>query len=146
MHLVVRLTILAFLLPDLAHSQSRADLTRQVQAAESSFAATMANRDYAAFTSFLATETVFWGRSGAMRGKDVVAQDWKRFYDGAAAPFSWRPEVVEVLDSGTLGFTSGPVFDPDGKRVGTFNSVWRREAGGAWKIIFDKGCPRPEGT
>src|SRR5262249_60393260 len=69
------------------------------------------------------------------------AGGWQRFYDGADAPFSWEPETTEVLASGTLGLTSGPVRDRQGKRTGTFNSVWRREAGGAWKIVFDKGCP-----
>jgi hypothetical protein len=49
--------------------------------------------------------------------------------------------VVQVLESGTLGISSGPVRDPAGNRVGTFNSVWRLEADGKWKIIFDKGCP-----
>ena len=48
---------------------------------------------------------------------------------------------VEVLTSGTLGYTSGPVYDPKGNRIGTFNSVWQRQADGTWKIVFDKGCP-----
>ena len=59
----------------------------------------------------------------------------------ADAPFSWRPEVVEVLDSGTLALTSGPVRDPTGKQTGTFNSIWRREPDGRWRVVFDKGCP-----
>lgn len=122
-------------------AQTRADLTRQVQAAESSFANTMARRDLAAFSSHLATETIFFGRNGAVRGKQAVTDDWKRFFEGPTAPFSWRPEEVEVLDSGTLGLTSGPVFDPAGNRIGTFNSIWRREANGQWMIVFDKGCP-----
>jgi ketosteroid isomerase-like protein len=46
-----------------------------------------------------------------------------------------------VLDSGTLGLSSGPVFGPDGKQTGTFNSIWRKKADGKWEIIFDKGCP-----
>jgi ketosteroid isomerase-like protein len=33
------------------------------------------------------------------------------------------------------------VRDPDGRQIGTFNSVWRREADGSWKVVFDKGCP-----
>ena len=138
--------LLASLVPVVGMAQSRAELTRQVQAAESSFAATMARRDLVAFTSFLDAETVFFGRAGALRGSDQVVADWKQFFDGPDAPFSWRPDVVEVLDSGTLGLTSGPVFDPSGKGVGTFTSIWRRQPGGAWKIIFDKGCPRIAGT
>ncbi len=122
--------------PDLAA------LKQQVIDTETAFARTMAVRDHAAFVSFLADETVWFSGKGVLRGKDVVAQDWKRFYDGPQAPFSWKPTEVEVLDSGTLAISSGPVYDPAGKRVGLFNSIWRLEAPGQWKIIFDKGgCP-----
>jgi ketosteroid isomerase-like protein len=117
-----------------------AELQQQVRNTEAAFAKTMADRDHAAFASFLADEAVFFGGKGVMRGKAAVAEDWKRFYAKPEAPFSWRPEDVEVLDSGTLAMTSGPVFDPAGKRIGTFKSVWRREADGSWKIVLDSGC------
>jgi hypothetical protein len=42
--------------------------------------------------------------------------------------------------SGTLAHSSGPVINRRGERVGTFNSVWRRESDGSWKVVFDKGC------
>lgn len=113
----------------------------QVRAAETAFAKSMADRDLAAFTALLADDTVFWGGKGVLRGKAAVAADWKRFFNGGAAPFSWSPADVEVLTSGDLGFTSGPVLDPKGNRIGTFNSVWKRQPDGAWKIVFDKGCP-----
>ena len=38
-------------------------------------------------------------------------------------------------------FPRAPIRDPSGKRTGTFNSVWRREKDGRWKVVFDKGCP-----
>ena len=124
-----------------APAPSNADLVDQVRKAETGFAKSMADRDHAAFTSYLSPETVFFGGKGVLRGKAAVAAAWKRFYDGPKAPFSWSPAEVEVLDSGTLGMTSGPVLDPDGTRIGTFNSLWRREKDGTWKIVFDKGCP-----
>jgi len=117
-----------------------AELAAQVRATEIAFAKSMADRDHAAFTAHLADEAVFFGR-GVLRGKTAVAEGWKRLYEGPKAPFSWEPEKVEVLASGTLGLSSGPVYDPDGKRVGTFNSIWRREADGQWRIVFDNGCP-----
>jgi ketosteroid isomerase-like protein len=116
------------------------DLREQLRRAETAFAKTMADRDHAGFTSFLADETIFMGRS-TLRGKAAVAAAWKGFYEGPKAPFSWKPERVEVLDSGALGMTSGPVYDGNGQRSGTFNSVWRREADGKWRIVFDIGCP-----
>jgi ketosteroid isomerase-like protein len=123
-----------------AEAPDPAKLQDELRAAETAFAKTMADRDLAAFTAFLADEAVFFGRA-ELRGKQAVTDAWARFYEGPDAPFSWRPETAAVLDSGTLGFTSGPVFDPAGKQIGTFNSVWRREADGNWKIVFDKGCP-----
>jgi len=84
---------------------------------------------------------VFVSEGLALRGKAAIVSGWKSFYDGPRAPFSWEPDRVEVLDSGTLAHSSGPVRDPNGKRVGTFNSVWRRERGGAWKIVFRQRLP-----
>jgi hypothetical protein len=46
---------------------------------------------------------------------------------------------VEVLASGALALTSGPVRDAAGAVVGRFNSVWRREPDGVWMVVFDKG-------
>jgi ketosteroid isomerase-like protein len=120
--------------------ETNEELKEQVRLAEAAFAKTMVDRDHAAFVSFLADETVFMGPT-ILRGKAAVADAWKRFYDGPKAPFAWGPERVEVLDSGTLGMTSGPVFDETGQRTGTFNSVWRREKDGQWRIVFDIGCP-----
>lgn len=123
-----------------AGAQTSEELKEQVRKTEIAFAKTMADRDHAAFVSFLAEETVFFGRT-VRRGKAQVAEGWKPFYEGKEAPFSWAPETVEVLDSGTLALSSGPVFNLAGQRTGTFNSVWRREKDGRWKIVLDNGCP-----
>ena len=117
----------------------RAELTRQVADTERAFAKTMADRNQAAFAAFLAPEAIFFAGPKALRGKQAVVDAWKPFYDTPAAPFSWKPETVEVLDSGNLALSSGPVFDPSGKHVATFTSIWRMEAPGVWRIVFDKG-------
>lgn len=122
-------------------AQPDASPTEQVRRAEIAFAKTMADRNHAAFTSFLAEEAIFVSRNRVLRGAKEVAAGWKRFYEGPQAPFSWEPDQVQVLDSGALALSSGPVRDPSGKRVGTFNSIWRREPGGKWKIVIDHGCP-----
>ena len=122
--------------------QSAPDLQAEVRAAERAFAKTMADRDLDAFTSFLADEAIFFGGATPLRGKAAVAAGWKRFYDAPEAPFSWDPEIVEVLDSGTLALSSGPVKDPQGQVIGIFNSIWRREADGRWRVVFDKGCEK----
>jgi len=116
------------------------ELQRQVEDTERAFAKTMADRDYAAFTSLLSEEAVFFSGRGPLRGKLQVVQAWKRFYEKSGAPFSWAPETVAVLNSGTLALSTGPVHDAQGKLIGTFMSIWRLEAPGHWRIVFDKGC------
>jgi ketosteroid isomerase-like protein len=127
--------------PGLLGQSPAATLKKQVFAAESSFAASMAQRDLAAFAFHLSPEAIFFGDTSVMRGKEAVLKGWRPFFAKPAAPFSWRPEVIEVLQSGNLAISNGPVFDPAGKKVGNFSSIWRREPDGSWKIIFDKGCP-----
>ena len=124
-----------------ADCQNTVALAAQVRAAETAFAKAMADRNAAAFASFVADEALFFGDRGVLRGKAAVLDGWKRYFDGAAAPFSWAPETVEVLASGTLALTSGPVRDPEGRQIGTFTSIWRREPDGRWRVVFDKGCP-----
>jgi ketosteroid isomerase-like protein len=138
---VLTLGLLGASLAGVAGAASNAELQAQVRAAETAFAKTMADRDQAAFAGYVADEAVFFGR-GVLRGKAAVVEGWKPLYEGPKAPFSWAPEQVEALDSGTLALSSGPVYDPDGKRSGTFNSVWRLEKDGKWRVVFDKGCPR----
>ena len=63
---------------------------------------------------------------------------WRPYFRGPDAPFSWVPDHVEVLPSGKLALSTGPVIVND-KIVGRFNSIWRLEAPHTWRIVFDKG-------
>jgi ketosteroid isomerase-like protein len=114
---------------------------QQVADAERAFAKTMADRDLSAFRTFLSQETIFFSGDTPRRGPDRVVEDWKRFYAPGEAPFSWEPRVVEVIDSGRLALSSGPVRDPKGNVFATFTSIWRLEDDGRWRVLFDKGSP-----
>jgi ketosteroid isomerase-like protein len=100
----------------------------------------MKDRDHAAFASFLSEETVFFNGSAELRGREAVAAHWQDYYTEAEAPFSWEPELVTVLDSGTLALSTGPVRNAAGERTATYMSIWRQESPGVWRIIFDKGA------
>jgi ketosteroid isomerase-like protein len=121
-------------------AESLEDLAARVRARETAFARTMADRDLSAFAAFVSEEALFLDR-GVLRGRTAVIEGWKRYFEGDRAPFSWAPDRVEVVDSGTLAVSSGPVYDPDGRRIGTFNSTWRRERDGEWRVVLDVGCP-----
>jgi len=123
-----------------AFAEDLAPLAQQVRATEIAFAKTLADRDVQAFRAMIAPD-VIWLADQPLRGPDQVLTRWQKFFDAQQPPFSWAPEVVEVQQGGKLALSTGPVLDPAGKRVGTYTSIWRREPGGEWKIIFDRGCP-----
>jgi len=117
-----------------------AALAAQVRDTELAFARSMAERDHAAFVAHLSADAVFFDERGEpQRGRDAVAAAWAPLFQGPKAPFSWAPDRVEVLGDGSLAHSTGPVRDPTGRPVARFNSVWRQEAPGLWRIIFDKG-------
>jgi ketosteroid isomerase-like protein len=111
----------------------------EVEAREIAFAQTMADRDLEAFLSFVSPEAIFFSGNEPLRGRDAVAKAWARFFEGPQAPFAWQPDVVEVLESGELALSSGPVRNASGEEIGRFNSIWRKDADDEWRVIFDKG-------
>lgn len=114
-------------------------LASAVEAREIAFAKTMADRDLDAFLTFVSPEAIFFTGDDPLRGRDAVARAWSGFFEGPEAPFSWHPDIVEVLESGRLALSSGPVLNVSGESVGRFNSIWRKEADGEWRVVFDKG-------
>jgi len=138
---VLSCVLAVFTVAPLSAIAANRDLREEVRASERAFAKTMADRDFKAFGGYIADEGVFFGRKGPLRGREAVTAAWKPFFDAKDAPFSWSPETVEVLDSGTLALSSGPVHDPQGNLIGTFSTIWRHEPDGAWRVVFDKGCP-----
>lgn len=125
--------------PSVTTPPARAELVAAVTAAETAFARTMADRDFAAFMRFVADDAIFLNGGRPLRGKAAVGGHWQRFFQSPSAPFSWRPEFVEVIESGALAQTTGPVMSPDGKIIARFYSTWRRSADGRWQVVFDDG-------
>jgi ketosteroid isomerase-like protein len=112
---------------------------QQVTETELAFARTMANRDLAAFGSFIAEDAVFFSGKEPLRGREAVIKAWKPFFDAPEAPFSWAPDRVEIAGGGNLGMTSGPVHSSAGTLTGRFKSIWQRQPDGAWRVVFDSG-------
>jgi len=131
-----------FAMPAVAEPETARE---QVWAAENAFAQTMRERNLEAFSDFIADEAVFFAGTTVLRGRSKVIEGWAQYFNGMEAPFSWEPDQVEVLESGSLALSTGPVRDPTGKVVARFNSIWRFEAPNGWKVVFDKGSPASPG-
>jgi ketosteroid isomerase-like protein len=122
------------------HRASVLGAEEAVRNTELAFAKAMADRNFEAFVSYLSADAVFFDDRKIQHGAAEVSAAWKPLFSDAKAPFSWAPDHVEVLASGDLALTTGPVIVND-RVVGRFNSIWRLEAPHTWRIVFDKGEP-----
>ncbi|HEV2083030.1 MAG TPA: hypothetical protein VGR32_11355 [Brevundimonas sp.] len=54
----------------------------------------------------------------------------------------WWPNFAGIAASGDLGFTTGGVA-VNGQRAGHYFTVWRRQADGSWRWVYDGGPASP---
>jgi ketosteroid isomerase-like protein len=131
----------------LAAGSAFADLADDVRCREIGFSQSVENQDINAFRSFIDDDARFVG-SGVLRGADQIAEAWSVFFKPELPAIKWRPQIIEVLENGRLALSRGPYIsvsmNADGDKVenwGTFNSVWRLNDDGEWRVVFDAGSP-----
>lgn len=111
-----------------------------VIAAERAFAARAGEIGWVgAFREFTATD-------GMVGNFENAPQTLAETPDNGARNLFWWPAYAGIARSGDLGFTTGP-FSVDEARTpaGQYFTVWRRQADGTWKWIWDGGPgPRPD--
>lgn len=126
-------------------SQSLAEAVDDVRCREIGFSLAAEARDAGRFASFIDADARFVGNS-VLHGTEAIVEAWRVFLSADGPSIKWRPQFVEVLEDGTLALTRGPYrvisTDESGNRTeswGTFNSVWRKQEDGSWKVVFDAG-------
>lgn len=58
---------------------------------------------------------------------------------------AWWPEFAGISAAGDFGFTAGP-FNGDGAAFGQYLTVWRKQADGNWRWVFEGGIDTLEPT
>lgn len=114
------------------------ELVNQVRESETEFARTMLRRDFNKFLEFISDEAIFLSGQKVLYGKSEIAKWWEKYYIEKEPPFTWEPDIVEVLPSGKLALSNGLVF-VNRKLVSKFSSTWRLEEDGKWRVVFDHG-------
>lgn len=115
------------------------DDARSLAAAESDFAAQSLREDMR--SAFLA----HFAADGMMpRGGWVNAREFLTPRPAPAIVLDWRPVYTEVAASGDMGLSTGPSkitskADPSQFGYGQFVSIWKRQAGGPWRVAVDLG-------
>ncbi len=101
----------------------------------------------AAFLQTIARECKLLG-SDSSSGAEAVNRMFMQLPPNAT--LTWEPAYVDVSAAGDLGYTWGryqltvplpkPAMGPLIRR-GTYVTIWKRQHGGAWKVVLDGGNP-----
>lgn len=99
----------------------------------------------AAFLAFADENAVLMRGNKIIKGKANI----KAHFETQAADYNdfklmWKPDFVDVSASGDLAYTYGKytskVLRNDGttgEGAGIFHTVWKRQADGSWKFVWD---------
>ena len=117
----------------------------EVRCREIGFSRSVETQNHELFASFIDSDARFVNNK-VLRAPEAIADAWSVFFADDGPSIRWRPQFVEVLESGDLALTRGPyrIIDKNDKGEmtegwGTFNSVWRRTEDGEWFVVFDAG-------
>ena len=117
----------------------------EVRCREIGFSKSVEIQDHELFASFIDPDARFVSNK-VTHTPAAIAEAWSVFFAKDGPLIKWRPQFVEVLESGDLALTRGPyrIIDKndEGEMTegwGTFNSVWRRTENGEWFVVFDAG-------
>ena len=93
--------------------------------------------------TFAAEDAVTIGPPGApmTHGRDAIGASFAEF--PADAVLEWAPVWGEVAGSGDLGCTVGEATITARQSYSKYLTIWKRQAGGAWKFVADGGNARP---
>lgn len=99
-----------------------------------------------------AAATALYDKDGAMlapnrpllTGKNAIAKFIAKSFQMRDYHISWHANKAEVAQSGELGYTSG-IYEMSFRKPrgglffdkGKYLMVWKRQKGGAWKVLFD---------
>lgn len=72
-------------------------------------------------------------------GADAI--DFLSSINDSSVSLTWKPTGADVAQSGDMGYTYGvySMTINDSLHKGTYVTVWKKQAGGGWKVCLDSG-------
>lgn len=117
----------------------------EIVKAEKDFEKMVAEKGISEGFAFYADEqaVIRRGKDSIIHGKEGI----RHFYEGdyfKTASVKWTPDFVDVSANGDMAYTYGHYTwqapDSTGKMdvsTGIFHTVWKRQADGSWKYVWD---------
>ena len=140
---------LGLLLPLIVSAADKAALKAELIATERAFAKLVSEKGFKeGFLAYMAPDGFF---SGALT---LSREEFEKKPSPPPPPgvtLDWEPLFADVADSGELGYTWGyfrikapPAEDgkPRGQQ-GVTVTIWKKQADGSWKFVYDGGPPVP---
>ncbi len=133
-------------------ASSTASPAAPVEEADRRFAVDSATRGAEAWAAVFAADGVKWQRGRPrLVGPDAIRASMLRALSDPEVVFTWEPQTSALSPAGDLGFTVGryrlvrrrAAAAPVEEGAGTYLTIWRRQADGAWQVVFDTGVPDP---
>ena len=97
----------------------------------------------AAFVAYAAEEAVLMRNNNLIIGKEALRESFEGTSNDNIS-LSWEPDFVDVASSGDLGYTYGKYIYSSTESLGNenvaegvFHTVWKRQADGSWKFVWD---------
>lgn len=117
---------------------------QEIEATEQAFAEmTKKEGIAAAFLAFADEKVVLNRNSKLVKGKTEMEAHFAK-QTVKITSLTWTLDFVEVSSSGDLGYTYGEYqiiyLDNEGKEIsdkGIFHTVWKKQADGKWKFVWD---------
>lgn len=119
--------------------------------ADEAFCQATIDRNVDRFRSLVADEATFNGGTPQQtRGLEAIVNAWAPFFRAGGPTLTWKPAHADVLVTADVGYTVGTwerrEKAADGKTSiahGNYLTVWRKQADGSWKAVFDTGSEQP---
>jgi ketosteroid isomerase-like protein len=123
-----------------------------LEQADLQFNAATAARGVAGWSDWFDEHGGMWRGDGAgerIEGRSAIREHMGSVLSRPGFRLDWRPLASGLADGGELGYTVGSYqrlqLGKDGKRElrgkGAYVTIWKRQADGSWRVLFDTGDP-----
>ena len=98
-----------------------------------------------AFLTYAAEDAVLMRNNSLIIGIEALKENYEnKNLDSGTVSLTWKPDFVDVALSGDLGYTYGKYVYTTTDSIGNtntvegiFHTVWKRQADGKWKFVWD---------
>lgn len=123
---------------------------RELMEADRAFARDTALRGVDGWVSAFAEDGKMVGGGPIVEGHEAIREAMEAL-SRPGYSLTWEPVFAEAAASGDLGYTHGTyrreVRREEGEpfvETGRYVTIWRRDSGGAFKVVLDVGSPDPD--